>query len=116
MTLLAVALFFSAGVAVAAEPVAVQPQERNQIQNQTRQTTGRQLMSDEERDEQRSKMRNATTQQEREKIRSEHHEKMEQRAKEQGASIPDNPPLRGQGAVRQGGGMRGGMGGGQGGR
>lgn len=110
MTLLAVALFFSADVALAAEPVSVQTQERNQIQNQTRQTTGRQLMSDEERDEQRSKMRSAGTWEEREKVRAEHHEKMKQRAKEQGASIPDNPP-RGQGDARQGG-----MGAGRGGR
>ena len=106
---LAVALFFCAGVAVAAEPVAVQGQvkiqEQVKSQDQTRQTLGRQLMTDEERNAQRSKMRSSTSE-EKEKVRAEHHEKMKERAKEQGATLPDNPPARGQGMG--GGGMGGG--------
>ncbi|OGT20481.1 MAG: hypothetical protein A2342_10085 [Gallionellales bacterium RIFOXYB12_FULL_54_9] len=107
LTGLAVALFFSAGIATAAEPVAVQDQVK--AQDQTRQTLGRQLMTDEERNAQRAKMRSSTPE-EKEKIRAEHHEQMKERAKEQGASLPDNPPARGQGMG--GGGMGGGMGGG----
>jgi len=112
LTGLAVALFFSAGIATAAEPVPVQDQLKTQ--DQTRQTLGRQLMTDEERNAQRAKMRSSTPE-EKEKVRAEHHEKMKERAKEQGATLPDNPPARGQG---MGGGMGGGGmgGGGRGGR
>lgn len=84
-----------AGSALAADQV----QTREQTQN--RQTVGRQMMTDEERNEQQSKMRSAASNEEREKIRAEHHEKMKERAREKGMSIPDSPP-------RQGGGGRGG--------
>lgn len=97
-------LLFVAGNAVAADQV------QTREQTQTRQTVGRQMMTDEEHAEQREKMRSAGSREEREKVRAEHHEKMKARAKEQGMSIPDNPPSRSQGE-----GMRGGMGGGQGG-
>ncbi|MFA6971727.1 MAG: hypothetical protein WC208_10045 [Gallionella sp.] len=106
LSALGFALFFSAGNALAADQVAAQGRE------QVQQTTGRQLMTDEERNEQRAKMRSATSSEEREKVRAEHHEKMKQRAKEQGATIPDKPPVRGSG---MGGGQGGGMGGGMGG-
>jgi Ni/Co efflux regulator RcnB len=103
---LAVAMFCSAGFAVAADVAPGQTQDRAQ----NRQTVGRQIMTDEERNEQRAKMRSTTSQEERNKVRAEQHEKMKQRAKEKGVTLPDNPPAQG-----QGGGMGGGMGGGQGG-
>ncbi len=72
-------------------------------------TTGRQLMTHEEKAEHRKKMRTAKTIEEREKLRTNQHEKMKERAKEQGKTIPDTAPMSGMG---QGSGM--GMGGGMG--
>lgn len=58
-------------------------------------TTGRQLMTPEERAEHRKKMRAAKTSEERQKLRAEQHEKMKERAKEQGKTMPDAPPMGG---------------------
>lgn len=91
-----------------------QIQNRDQSQNQVRQSSGRQVMSPQERDEQRSKMQNANSREEQERIRAEHHEEMKGRAQDKGLSIPDTPPSRRQGIM--GGGMGGGAGGGRGGR
>jgi hypothetical protein len=63
-------------------------------------------------------MRRAKTEQEREKIRNEHHERMLARAKERGVKIPEEPPAKGRG-MGPGGGMgpgAGGMGPGGGGK
>jgi len=51
-------------------------------------------MTEKERNEYRERMRSAKTQQEREKIRSEHHDRMLVRAKERGVTIPDQPPQK----------------------
>lgn len=75
---------------------------------------GSQLMTDAERNEYRNKMRAAKTQQEREAIRAEHHNKMKERAKEKGVTLPDAPPPRGGMGPGMGGGMGPGMGGGMG--
>lgn len=56
---------------------------------------GSQMMTPEERIEHRQKMRAATTLEEREKVRAEHHESMVKRAKERGITLPDEPPARG---------------------
>jgi len=58
---------------------------------------GSQLMTEQERAEHRAKMRAAKTDQEREKIRLDHHKKMQARAKERGMIMPDEPPPRGGG-------------------
>ena len=74
---------------------------------------GSQLMTNQERIEHRTKLRAAKTAEEREQIRLQHHEQMQLRAKEQGLTLPDAPPVRGGGQGRRmgpGGGM-GGMGG-----
>lgn len=78
---------------------------------------GSQLMTQEERDQFREKMRAAKTAEERELIRKEHHEQMKARAKERGVTLPDEPPAR-DGSMHRGGGMgpSGGMGPGGGGR
>jgi hypothetical protein len=97
------ALFLSFGVALAADAAA----EREPAKIQ--QTNGRQLMTPEEQNEQRTKMRNASSADERKELRKTHHEVMKEKAKEKGVAIPDNPPVRGQGmGAGQGGGMRGG--------
>ena len=54
---------------------------------------GSQLMTPEERAEHRAKMRAAKTREEREKIRAEHHQAMQERAKERGVTLPDSPPM-----------------------
>jgi hypothetical protein len=86
-------------------PAAAQGTPRQQSQQQTRpqeqeQIFGSQLMTEEERTEYRDRMRAAKTQEEREAIRLEHHQRMQKRAAEQGITLPDEPPARG-------GGMRG---------
>lgn len=72
-------------------------------------------MTPQERNEYRERRRAAKTTQEREQIRAEHHERMKERAKEQGLTLPDEPPARG-GGIGPGGGMGpgNGMGGGMG--
>lgn len=79
---------------------------------QDRQVYGWELMTQQERNEHRTKMRSFKTEQERERYRNEHHKKMQARAKEQGVTLPDKPLPRGQGRGPGGGGM--GPGGGMG--
>lgn len=92
---------------------AEQAQERSEVVEQTQaqiQIYGSQLMTKKERLEYRAKMRAATSAEERERIRQEHHEMMKKRAAEQGVTLPDEPPLRkgGMGAGPQGMGPKGG--------
>ena len=58
---------------------------------------GSQLMTQQERIEFRDKLRTATTQAERDKIRLEHHDQMKARAAAKGITLPDEPPMRGAG-------------------
>lgn len=73
---------------------------------------GSQLMTNQERLEYRKKITNAKTASEREKIRSEHHAMMKERAKEKNVTLPDEPPSGGGmgGGMHQGDGMGQGMG------
>lgn len=82
-----------------------QPREQERIY-------GSQLMTAEERAEYRAKMRAANSLEEREQIRREHHERMVERAKAQGLTLPEEPPARG---MRRGTGSAGGDGMGPGG-
>jgi len=56
------------------------------------QVFGRQLMTPEERAAYRAKLRAAKSDQERAAIREEHHKQMLERAKQRGATLPDDPP------------------------
>lgn len=58
---------------------------------------GWQLMTEQEREEHRNKMRTLQTEKEREAYRQEHHERMEKRAKERGVTLPSEPAPRGTG-------------------
>ena len=85
------------------------------------QVYGSQLMTQQERQEHRIKMQSLKTKQEREHYRMEHHKKMQERAKQQGVTLPDMPKspggVRGDGTGAGGGfGAGGGSGGGRGGR
>jgi len=65
---------------------------------------GYRLMTNQERNEYREKMRNARSPEERQAVRDEHHKAMQARAKERGVTLPDRP--RGPGAgMGPGGGM-----------
>ena len=86
---------------------------------QQEQVYGNQLMTQQERNEFQTQMRAATSNEAREQIRWEHHIKMQERAKDRGVKLPDEPPMfgmrqhqggGGQGRLRvpQGGGRRGG--------
>ena len=70
------------------------------------------LMTPEERAEHQNEMRSLKNEQEREQFRIEHHKKMQERAKEKGTVLPDQPRTRkkdgtGFGKKRGGGGGRG---------
>lgn len=73
---------------VAEEQVQVQAQEQEQVY-------GSQIMTQQERIEFRARMSAATTAEEREQIRKEHHDQMQARAKERGVTLPDSPPAGG---------------------
>ncbi len=79
-------------------------QDMEKIQNQI-QVYGSQLMTEQERNEYRNKIKTAKTAKEREQIRHEHHKLMTQRAKKQGVTLPDEPPAMGS-HRGMGGGMR----------
>jgi hypothetical protein len=81
-----------------------QTQQKAQAQDQDpKMMYGWELMTVKEREEHRQKMRSLKTEEERTAYRQEHHEKMQQRAKEQGVTIPDVPPERGSGTGPGGG-------------
>lgn len=58
---------------------------------------GSQMMTEQERNEYRARMQAAKSNEEREQLRLEHHERMKVRAKERGLSMPDSPPRKGSG-------------------
>lgn len=102
LLVLVITLSISAGYSLAAGKEStnqtIQPQTQEQIY-------GSQLMTEQERMEYRDRMRNTATEQEREQIRKEHHERMKELAKERGLTLPEEPPTSG---------MNRGMGAGQG--
>ena len=101
------ALSLSAGYALAAEPQAAK--EKAQVQTQ-KQVYGSQLMTQDEQVAYRAKMRATKTTEEREQLRKEHHEQMQERAKARGVTLPAEPPASG-GGMGPGGGMGSGGGG-----
>lgn len=91
---------------LAADQTRAQDQTKAQVQIRDQDIYGSQMMTVQERNEYRNKMRAAKTAQERERIRAEHHEQMKVRAKERGMTLPDEPPAgRGPGMGPGGGGM-----------
>ena len=63
---------------------------------------GSQLMTEPERSEYRARLRTATSEEERQQIRLEHHAEMQERARERGVELPDEPPAMGMGGQRMG--------------
>jgi len=71
-----------------------QDKTKDQTQDQTRardQIYGSQLMTQQERIEHRNNLQNMKTQQERDAYQFEHHKRMQERAKEKGITLPDEP-------------------------
>ena len=101
---------------LALNPVfAADPPVQSQAQEQV---YGSQLMTQQERTEYQARMRATKTNEEREQIRAQHHKEMQVRAKQQGTTLPDEPPAYGKGGGMGpggGAGMGGGMGSGGGG-
>jgi hypothetical protein len=63
-----------------------------QTQDQTRERIyGSELMTEQERTEHRNRLREMKTEQEREQFRKEHHARMQERAKQRGVKLPDEP-------------------------
>ena len=83
--------------AIAVENEQLEQKEQAQVQQQV---YGWQLMTDEERAEHRAKMRSATSDEERQAYREEHHKLMQARAEAKGLSLPDQPRQRGFGFGR----------------
>jgi hypothetical protein len=104
----AMCMMLGANISVAADQA--QAQQKTQAKPQKPEVIyGSQLMTKKERAEHRTKMRSLKTKEEREAFRAEHHQKMQERAKEIGKTLPDMPPAQGSGAC--GGAVCGGTGG-----
>lgn len=93
-------------------PLQAEQQATQEVQTRTEAQTGgagpgSRMMTEQERMEQRNRMREAQTNEERGRIRSENHERMRERAARQGYSMPNYTPASGMGMGR-------GMGGGGG--
>lgn len=98
---------FGAVAGVATHAVAQdKDQDRTQLRDQDR-VYGSQLMTQQERMEYANRMRATKTDQEREAYRLEHHNRMQERAREKGVKLPDEPPWipgKGMGGMGPGGG------------
>lgn len=107
---IAIAIPLAGIVSAAYAQTAVQSQTQERIY-------GSQMMTQQEMNEYRERMRLAKTDAERERIRAEHHERMKERATARGVTLPDQPPAKagGGGMMGPGGGMGTGSGGGGGG-
>lgn len=89
-----------AGVAPATDQERVRENVREKVRTEVKEQErvyGSQLMTKKERAEYLARMRAAKTEQEREQLRKEHHERMKERARERGITLPDEPPVPGGG-------------------
>ncbi len=90
LQLAAIVLFTGASsLSQAADPTPTQLPDLGS--QQTTEVRGSQLMTAEERQAFRARMQAASSAEERAAIRAEHHEQMQQRAKEKGLKLPDAP-------------------------
>ena len=86
--------------------------EQSQVEAQEQEMIyGSQLMTPQERGDYRALMRAAKSPEERQTIQQQHHEQMQERARAQGLTLPDEPPAQGmRKGMGSGDGMSGGMG------
>jgi len=111
---IAICMLLNTNASVAADQAQAQQKTQGKAQ-ESELIYGSQLMTREERAEYRAKMRSLKTKEEREALRMEHHQKMQERAKSMGKTLPDMPPAQGGGMMMKpcsgpgpcgGGGMR----------
>ena len=102
---LAGSFMYFGGAIYAADQVQDKTKDQTRLRDKD-QIYGSQLMTDQERIEHRTQMRNLKTLKERQAYQLEHHKKMQERAKEKGITIPDEP-MRGPGGMGPGGGSMG---------
>ena len=88
------ALSLPAGMVVAADPL---PAKDLSVSQEQERVYGSQLMTTDERTGYQTKIRAAKTAEERELLRTEHHQRMQERAKARGMTLPDEPPVSGGG-------------------
>lgn len=101
LPVLALGVGLALGAAGPLSPATAQQEQQQPIY-------GSQLMTEQERAEYRARMRAATSAEEREQIRLEHHQMMQERAEQRGVTLPDEPPAAGMGSgMKQGQGMQG---------
>ena len=94
----AMCMMLNTNVSIAAEQAQAQQKTQDKAQK-PEVVYGSQLMTREERAEYRAKMRSLKTKEEREALRMEHHQKMQERAKSMGKTLPDMPPAQGGGMM-----------------
>lgn len=111
---LGLALALGTGGAWFAAPASADDMDRTRDMDQMRTMDqdremiyGSQLMTEQERNAYRERIRMAKTNEERERIRAEHHKEMLARAKERGVTLPEEPPMKGGKGMGMGGGMGG---------
>jgi hypothetical protein len=95
LSALLASMSLSGNLALAADPP---PAGQEQIY-------GSQLMTEQERADYRARMRSTTSNDERERIRMEHHQQMKARAAKEGKTLPDEPPASRGGMMPPAGGM-----------
>ncbi|MDO8293482.1 MAG: hypothetical protein Q7T29_11565 [Gallionella sp.] len=93
----AMCMMLGANVSVAADQAQAQQKTQSKAQKPEL-IYGSQLMTPQERTEYRAKMRSLKTKEEREALRMEHHQQMQERAKAKGKTLPDMPMAQGGGA------------------
>ncbi|OGA32513.1 MAG: hypothetical protein A2W81_02165, partial [Betaproteobacteria bacterium RIFCSPLOWO2_12_61_14] len=91
-------MMLNTNVSVAADQAQAQQKTQDKAQK-PEMIYGSQLMTPQERTEYRAKMRSLKTKEEREALRMEHHQKMQERAKSMGKTLPDMPPAQGGGMM-----------------
>lgn len=108
----AVAMVVAAGIVGVATQAAAQDKDQDRVQQRDQERIfGSQLMTQQERLDYANRMRSMKTEQERQAFRLEHHTQMQERARQRGVTLPDDPP-QGPGRAMGGSGM--GPGGGMG--
>jgi hypothetical protein len=89
----AAAMVVAAGVAGVAAPAAAQDKDQDRVQQRDQDRIfGSQLMTQQERLDYSNRMRSMKTEQERQAFRLEHHTQMQERARQRGVTLPDEPP------------------------
>lgn len=95
----AVALAIAGNSAIAQDKLQSKTQDQARDQDRLQDPIfGSQLMTDAQRSEFRTHMRSLKTAKEREAYRAEHHKLMQERARAQGITLPENPPAMPQGS------------------